>query len=58
MNAVSSIDLPDRVQRVEAFAAERLLPLGDEPVDGASEAHKMVLANVLLAEGRGFWRPV
>jgi acyl-CoA dehydrogenase len=27
-------------------------------VDGASEVHKMVLARVLLAEGRNFWRPV
>ncbi len=27
-------------------------------VDGASEVHKMVLARSLLAEGRGFWRPL
>jgi hypothetical protein len=58
MNDVSSSGLPDRVQRVEASAAGRLLPLEDELVDGASEVHKMVLADVLLAEGRGFWRPV
>jgi acyl-CoA dehydrogenase len=27
-------------------------------VDGASEVHKMVLARALMAEGRGFWKPL